>query len=275
MNSVKHYREVLDQLDQITESAISISNALNGLQTNDWREYYGSIVFTKLCLHAKSFRKLCPKVNEDGEINMDEMWDLPSMCAISRAIIDTYYVLYYLAIENISTEENNFRKHLWHYHSEKSRQKGLEKIKSTDPRLKKLKEEIERHKKLLLETKIYQELEKHEQKSIRKGRVAVKLSNTEISKRAGIDPGYYKSTFDLFSSYVHTHPLALSQLMKFHADNQNSLNLINTTIKHSVAFIAHSVRDMTNKFQDTKELVSKDSEYLIKNWENLLKNFNK
>jgi len=274
MNNIDEYLLVLNQLDEITNTAFNISNELNGTHTNDWRKYYGSIVFKKLCLHAKSFRKLCPQTNADGNIIFDEMWDLPSMCSISRAIIDSYCVQYYILIEEISEDENNFRKHLWHYHSEKSRLKGLEKIKSKDPRLKKLEDEIERHKKLLLETEIYKGLEKHNQRSIRKGQVAVNLSNSEISKRAGIDPGYYKSTFDLFSSYVHTHPMALSHLMKFYADSEKSLNLITTTVKHTVAFITHAVRDMANKFPNTKQLISKDSEFLIKNWENLLNNFN-
>ena len=45
------------------------------------------------------------------------------MAVLTRAVIDTYYVLFYLAIDSVDEEVRRFRFLLWDYHSEMQRLK--------------------------------------------------------------------------------------------------------------------------------------------------------
>ena len=62
------------------------------------------------------------------------LWDLSSLSAIARSIIETHDALAYIAIENITVEERNFRISLWEYHDTNRRLKMLAAIGSQDPK---------------------------------------------------------------------------------------------------------------------------------------------
>jgi len=69
------------------------------------------------------------------------------------------------------------------------------------------------------------------------------LTNSEISELAKIDKDYYKNVFMFLSSYVHSHPFSIQQLMGFRAGEEDSLRLMNIVIQYSSLYLSLSIRD--------------------------------
>ena len=126
------YLEVKEQLGAVTRYALDLSASAAGRSTESWRGEYGSILFAKTVLHAVSGLRLMPNTNNPLP-EEEQYWDPSSLAAIMRALIDTYFVFYYVSCDRVSVGEGEFRYRVWHYHSEKARLKKLKLIRSKSP----------------------------------------------------------------------------------------------------------------------------------------------
>src|SRR5699024_6636965 len=93
-------------------------------------------------LHAMSALILAPDIAGRDQ-NQLQVWDPSSLAALIRALIDTYFVFYYVACDEAEKEESEFRYLLWHYHGEKARLKKLTLIKSTNPKMAQLQRDVD------------------------------------------------------------------------------------------------------------------------------------
>lgn len=263
----KRYLESIANLKHVTDVAAKLSMETHGRTVDSWRVQYGSYIFTKLCLHALALLQLRPEVGVPRTANELTVWNIPSVAVIARAIMDSYYVFFYLAIDECTEEELEFRHLLWHYHGEKQRLDMLKLIKSTNPCIVQLKKDVDILKARLVESSFYKSLDANLQRKIRKGERGVLLSNTQLSKRAGIDPNYYKATFNYLSQYVHTYPFAATQLAIFRADDEESLQVAKSVIDSSTGFLSHAIRDFIRLVPDQASSIDGRTKSLIEQWE--------
>jgi hypothetical protein len=195
-----------------------------------------------------------------------EIWDLASLCAIVRALIDSYYAMYYIAADQVSAEERSFREALWNFQGEYKRLRLLHLIKSNSPEVSKLQEEVDRLKAVVIQHTFFARLPPERQKRARKGNLPLHLSNSELSSRAGIQPDYYKAAYEFLSSYIHTYPFSLSQVAKFRAGDLESLQLVSLTLQYCLAFLCFATRDFLTLFPDVADLLGKDVSDVIDVW---------
>ena len=85
-------------------------------QQNSWERYFGGLLFTKLFRHTATFLRCVPESRFYGSGSELDFADLCSAAAIARCIIENYLVLHYLCIQVLPTDEQYFKKLLWHYH---------------------------------------------------------------------------------------------------------------------------------------------------------------
>lgn len=238
MNShADEFTKVRDELREVTFSAARLSVATSGRTVSEWSHEYASYIFAKICAHALSALSLAPTGLSPAQPGATEIWDLPSLCAIVRALIDAYYAMHYIAVDQVSSEERSFREALWTFQGEHKRLVLLRLIKSKSPELPKLQGEVDRLRTVVTQHSFFACLSLEKQKKARKGDLPLHLSNSELSIHAGIQPDYYKAAYRFLSSYVHTYPFSVSQLAQLRAGSSESLHLVSTILHYCLALL--------------------------------------
>ena len=230
------YVEILSDFERLLQCGMEISRLLVGTKTSETHLSYADPIFTKLLCHAISLRTLSPTPKEGAG---GELWDLPSACAIARCIIEAHDVLGYLVFNAISQEERELRTLIWKLHDKQRRLKMLEAIKSKDPRVEEIREDI----KALLEKATAQPrfstLSNHHQKKIRCDAPSFLVSQRELNQANSVNHDYHTSATMWLSQYVHTFPMALHQLFDFKAGTPDALRLSSMPIQYSSGFMAN------------------------------------
>ena len=196
------YLRTLNDFESLCETAINLSNSTQGREVDTWREEYASYIFSKVCLTTMSILKLLPESSLYTKINNFDVWDISSVCTLARSLIETFFVFYYVAIDEADKDELDFRFILWHYHEKCERIKMLELIGSNNhQQIEELKLRKNKLKEDLLKNTFFQKLKSENYKDfkdISKGKIGVFLNNSAISEKAGISLNYYKAVYPVF-----------------------------------------------------------------------------
>src|SRR3990167_10750447 len=164
----KKYLKTVDDIEYITAITWNISVDTHEREVKNLRLEYCSYIFGKLCFHAQAILQLKPdlEIKERYEIST---WDISSIAVLLRTLIETYYVFFYLGVDNVGDEELEFRHRLWTYHGEKERLDMLRIVKSTNPVVSQLTKDVEILKDSVITHRFYQSLESSIKKKIRNG----------------------------------------------------------------------------------------------------------
>lgn len=212
----------LMKLEHLVQRTIQLSMATSGREVRTWREGVGSHIFAKICATGIATLKVFPRSGYYVPVNGSEIWDISSVCCLSRSLIDSYNSFFYLTVDNVDESELEFRYTLWNLHSESERLKMLDLMGLTRPRgegveleeqnqrLSRLRESIEEWKNKLTNNSFHRNLSQNVQLEHASGDKGIFLTNSEISERAGIAPAYYKATYKYLSNYVHTYAFSIS-----------------------------------------------------------------
>lgn len=267
------YLRKLNDLESLCEAAINLSNSTQGREVDTWREEYASYIFSKVCLTTISILKLLPK-SSYTKINNFDVWDISSVCTLVRSLIETFFIFYYVAIDEADKDELDFRFIIWHYHEKCERIKMLEWIGSNNhQQIEELKSRKNKLREDLSKNTFFQRLksENHKDlKNISEGKIGIFLSNSTISKRAGISLNYYKAVYKYLSNYTHTHPLSVSVLFKFNAEEDESKMLFKVAIDYCTGFLSLAIRNFVRIFPD--QILPEEINDLISDWEYIVKN---
>lgn len=256
----ERYQIICAELDLLLNYSIEVSFSLAHKPAPFDREFYSDRIFSKLLSHALTLKRIIPTGITPIKQGVTELWDISSTCAISRALIESYDSLFYVAVDNIQNMEREFRFLLWELHAEERRIKKLNLIGSTSPQLILLEENIKTIRENVLNHEYYNNLSKNIKSKIsNENSPAFYLSHSERNSRAKINHDYYTSCTMFLSSHVHTFPFSIQQLIGFKAGDMDSLQLISLPIQYAIAFLAKSIEGMEVVFgndlpKKTKEL---------------------
>lgn len=268
------YQNTIDDFQHITNLAVKLYIKTTGREVNSWREECASYTFAKICMHAISLLKLRFKFPKSITTSIDSVWDISSIAVLTRSIIDSYYVFYYLSIDKCTKAELEFRRDLWNYHGEYHRFDMLKRIKSKNPKLKELEKYIDTQKAKIVNSSFYKSIPSRDlQRDIKKGKIAILLSNSKLSERAGIDPDFYKAEFNSLSAYTHGHPFAFTQLKLFRVNDNKSLSLVTNIFQICTGYVCYAVRDFVKLFPDQIENLDVRSKGLVDHWVYEFRNF--
>ena len=91
-------------LSTVIRLATALSNAASGRSVTELHLERASFIFTKICSHSISALRLSPTALTPTVPGTAELWDLSSLCAIVRALVDSYFVMYYIAVDPVGAE---------------------------------------------------------------------------------------------------------------------------------------------------------------------------
>jgi hypothetical protein len=226
------------------------------------------MLFTKICLHSRSIYRLTPINNQVNPDDFD-IWDYSTICSIARCIIDAYCAIYYLVIDDISIDERILRNLIWNYHSEKNRLDYLYALRSQRPEIQDIQNSVEILERKIRDNEHFQQMKKDNQKKILRGVMALCLTNTEITEKAGICKEFYKNTYDLLSQHIHSYPHGINSASSISYDNDESLHVIATTIEDVNIFLSFTIRDFL-KYVPWTVTVPSNVNSIINKWVELI-----
>lgn len=240
MSIEEEYIENYEKFKDLIQSGFELSEAIEGIELETRKLMVGSRLFMKLIAHARAIFVLLPQAPAgENQKKQLELWDISSVAVLARSLVEAYYTLYYVGIDNPGEKANEFRWLVWDFHAEMRRNKQFNLMSLKNPEI----SNIEQLKQQIINHEEYKKLDSARQKDIIKAKDAILLTNSELSCLAGIDEKLYKIIFMFLSSYTHSHPFSVEQLMSFRAGEKNSLHLIDTIIKYSSLYLSLAIRD--------------------------------
>jgi hypothetical protein len=257
------YVEIFSDFERLLQCGMEISRLLVGTKTVETHLSYADPIFTKLLCHAISLRTLSPTPKQGVG---GELWDLPSACAIARCIIEAHDVLCYLVFNAISLEERELRTLIWKLHDKQRRLKMLEAIKSKDPRVEEIREDIKALLEKVTAHPTFSTLSNHHRKKILCDAPSFLVSQRELNQANSVNHDYHTSATMWLSQYVHTFPMALHQLFDFKAGTPDALRLSSMPIQYSSGFMAKAIVGMASVFPGANINVTADDAFLFSKW---------
>ena len=267
---LERYSKIIGEFETMLRVGTEISARLVGTTPNEAHLSYADSIYTKLLCHAISLHKLSPQVSNKPE---QELWDLPSACAIARCIIEVHDVLGYMVFSEISSEEREFRLLLWRLHDQQRLSKMLVAIESQDARADEIHDQARTLNDQLIGHPWFINVAKPLQGKIRSGDApAFLLSQRELNKANGINHQYHTSATMWLSQYVHTFPMSLHQLNEFRAGTDEAVRLSALPIQYALGFLAKAITKMAGKFHEANvEPATRDND-LFSMWCSVVEN---
>ncbi len=180
------------------------------------------------------------------------VWDLPSLCVLSRCLLETYLTMFYLCVESVSAEERDFRLLWWGWHETAERVRLAETYGSFNPGLPNERKDrdalhgrITAHAFFLQQTPQKRRLIEAKLKTYGKG--ALLASKSQIAVAAGIHVDQYRHAYDYLSQFAHALPLANRAVDGFTPDR------LFLPTRWSTAWLAFTVRDFLKLFPNGKD----------------------
>lgn len=243
------YVEAISELKRITSYSHTISSSLAGQIAPGEREFYASTIFAKATMHAMSVLRNAPSgLVEENEFG-NAVWDVSSLCAMVRALIESFDALAYIAVHPVSDASRSLRIKIWELHDLERRHTMLRLIGSKSPHVAQLEQQAEELRTRILQDPALESAHSSVRAKINKGECPDFLQTLEQRNQASeISHGYYLGARMFLSSYVHTHPFSVHQLAHFRAGDPNSLNLISIAIRYAVVFQAKSIGGIRHVF---------------------------
>ena len=242
------YAAIVAEYDSLLSYAKEASASLIGLTPPTSHQGYGEQIFVKLLAHCITLRQLSP---DPERANPKELWDLASVSAIARSIIETHDALMYVALGAITLEERQFRILLWELHDSNRRAKMLEAIGSTDPRYLDIVANDQQLHERVLAHQFFARLSKSVQGKVRdRDPPPFHLTQRERCSAYRINFDYYNAVTMQLSQYVHTLPYSVHQLFAFKAGSPEGLHLMSLPIQYTLAFLSRSIQGLVELFPD-------------------------
>ena len=268
----QNYIETYADFRVLCDVAFELSVSNQGFPVETRELQTASSVFAKLASHAHAIIKLAP-VSPLGHERQNEFWDLASVAILTRALVDTYYTMFYIAIDKTDEETQQFRWLLWDQHDVLHRLEKLRLIGSESEEIPNLRTRAEVLTKQITEHPIYSRQPSARQKKLRTGELGIFSTNTDLSVRAQIDPAYYKTAFMFLSSYVHSHPFSINQLALFTANEENSLHTLATVIRYGVVYLSLAVKDFYEICPNSGSTIPRAAKDIIDVWSGVAREF--
>ncbi|MGQ3053149.1 MAG: hypothetical protein ACT6S0_15335 [Roseateles sp.] len=246
INTWGDYRTKLREFDAVLEHGKAVSAALTGVALTTPQASYGEQIFVKLLAHCIALRRLAP---DPAQAMPRELWDLPSMSAVARCVIEAHDAFEYVAGHSVSDSERGFRIRLWELHDATRRLKILARIGSTDPAIAGIRADAARLQ-LALDAHAHMAALPTELQAAMRLRLArndppdFHLNRRQRCELSGVDADWHEAITMQLSQHVHTLPFSVHQLRKFQAGTPEALRLMAQPLVFALPFLARVIHGM-------------------------------
>lgn len=189
----REFRETLKRCKQISRGSGGISSTGN-------RMFWGSVLFTRIVVTAKSMDRLLP------DPKPGEHWDFSATASLARNLFEACLVFHWLCGGGLDEDERAARFILFHLHDHGSRMRLLP-GENFDPEvLADLTERFDANPVLSTWD------EKRRRVALRGERTP--FIQDEVLTEMGFDPVAFRMAYRLFSQHTHTGPISFYRMME-------------------------------------------------------------
>lgn len=244
INTWSDYRTKVREFDAVLEHGKAVSAVLNGLPLAAPHASYGAQIVVKLLGHGIALRRLTP---DPLQPMPTEPWDLSSMAAVARCVIEAFDALEYIAGHAVTDEERGFRIRLWELHDATRRLKILAGLGSTDPAIETLRADAHRLQGALEAHPFLATLPENLQAELRRRFAkgdppAFHLSQRQRCELSRLDPDWHHAVTMQLSQHVHTLPFSVHQLFQFQPGTPEALRLTAMPLVFALPFLVRAIQ---------------------------------
>lgn len=243
INTWSDYRTTVREFDAILEHGKAVLAALAGVQAPSPQASYGVSIYAKLLGHCVALRKLAADPQEPMP---EEAWDLPSMSALARCVIESHDTYQYIAGHVVSDEERGFRIRLWELHDATKRLRLLGEAGTDDPLVKQLQADAARLQAALESHSVMASLpsvlrDELRRRFERNDAPPFHLGLRQRCTQSGVNHDWHNAITQRLSQQAHTLPFSVHQLPQFRAGTPEALRLMSLPLAFALPFLARTV----------------------------------
>ena len=200
----KNYIKFLQDFEHIHDFSRDVSNAIGGRKAPE-HLIQANQLFVRMTITGMSIIHLLP----ENRVYPAEkpIWDMFSVASLTRNLLENYHILYYMAVENVSDDEREFRYYSSIFHLNSERHRLYKEFNNTNI-LAEFETNLPGAKQHLRTLPFFQHLSPTQQRKVLEGRSAMYLTHKEISERLPFLTEEFVGYYRLLSNHTHSTPFA-------------------------------------------------------------------
>jgi hypothetical protein len=258
------YETYLKKYDDLVSAATAASQGAAGRISESARHYWGSAIFTKLCVTAVSLLLLLPR--NSRVIGPFEHWDFGAVASLVRNLIECYFTFFYLCVDQVSDEEYNCRWNPFNLHDCLSRKRMFESLGSKEESVG-FDEQSKELQERLLRNSHFRSLDEKKRKEFLKDKTAFLLSQDEIFGRLGEDISHFRGMYRFLAVHVHALPMSFYRMGEQDRgrglENQVERDYICLSLEFAGHFLRRGIQDLVSLFPSAKENMTEDLQKVV------------
>lgn len=201
----------LEEIEKIMFNLIEKSKKKKKFEKNG-KNITAELLFSKIAITLKSILKILPYTIHSTE---DNTWDISSVAALTRNIIENYNMFFYLCVEDVSKDEKDFRLILCDFHSKVEKYKMYKNLDVDNEFIDEQLKIIEIVKQDMIKNNFFNSLDIEKQNDLLKGDKIYYFSKWKFFDIINIDLDKKDIEFmyRFTSNYIHTSPFAIEEII--------------------------------------------------------------
>ncbi len=247
----EYYWIVLPKYIAAVEQATSISHKVAGHPADSPRQYWASVLFTRLCSAAISILHICPgsPANTSGT-----HWDFSSLAPLVRSLIQISLMLFYLGTEAVGKDESRARVLVMQLRDCKERLHLFQNLDASGEKTRGFEPAANHIRTELKANTYFARLQTTLRKRLLKGDTASILTEDQILDRLGILDQKERGFLWFISSHANVSPLAYYRTGDNNRgrgeENDADVHYIATALDLACDFILRANSDMRGQIHE-------------------------
>ncbi len=242
----KTYFDVLKKFETTAKKSCSVSENLGDIPTTE-RIDFAHKLYTKFLMTSLGILRLCP-YNSAMPLS-HRFWDFFSIASLTRSLFENYAVFRYMALENCSDEEYDFRLQLAIFHWDNEKYQLYKELDWTAEILKEFEDGLPLRAERLKRHPFFSTISKEKRNKLVQGKVFLLKSYYDILKEVDFEQLPVAAMYRFYSNYTHSTAFSVMTM-----DNERGRGLENEAeighITYALEFANHLLFRITQEIID-------------------------
>jgi len=205
------YIEHRSSLKAVLRIASTLSSEVGGRPSDSGRQYWSSVVYTKLVVSTKTLLDICPYPKANSH------WDLSSVASIVRGNVELWLFFVWFCVETADPDNWYFRTRVFWLMDNRARYR-LNEDAGTDVKAEEYGKRRDEIRIELDRSPIFVALPEKKKNEILKGDKSPYIQD-DILERIGVSKSFFRMYYRFLSSFVHTGPISIYRMAEHRRGN--------------------------------------------------------
>jgi len=246
-------------LERLIEIAYPVSAfSINRTATTE-RTIFAQDLFSKITANASSIAYLIP--SEPNTSKRVVMFDVSGMASLTRDLMDSYDILFYLCLEKVPKDESEFRRELYSHHNACE----VYKIRAAFDIESSRSDFLEMSKMLLARNPFFTSLKEKQKKHLINGNTPIFSQNIRKSRDYPLEFNCVTGIYKLLSNSLHSTSLGVSTSTAFGSKiTLASIDLLLIAVQAANQYFALVIDAYFKLRKIIARMVSEEDRYFVK-----------